>query len=1144
MGYPIMARLANLPVEIRNGQGYGGSYIVGWLPIIEGNEEEKGDKEFVDFKRVIWHDSFRHLFKTLKKYAKDGGHIKCGDGVKRHLFPVVLILSADYEEQSIMAAIRGFRGLKPCTICLVPSNEQHLITKQFTTRTQEETKFIVDSSATMPPSEAEENLKSHGLHPIQNAFWDLSHSDPHQALSFDRMHNNAHGVGGKHLWPLIQKYTEQLPRESRKAIDDRAAAMPRWRGLPHFGKILNVHFTDATKFEDIMKISLFLIHNLFALQLGKEGYILLQLIRRYINIDMYSSLEVQTEDTISNGKAEVAAYNKFLQLYIAETPNAKKNWDFPKNHMLGHIFYDIMQKGVTRNSNTQPSEQKHRSIKAAYQRTNFKNIESQILQATTVQEAMSMIRAAVSHAEDDELELSPQLTPHTALECGRIHLGAPGHLISFTLAKTENPNDHYYQKLVDEANDFLIRNLDIAKYPVPQPSGRYLKPSAQFREYAFMKVFYSSLVDWREAVDYLRCSPSFNNQPRYDSVIYKADGHDIFGKLQKIFAINVSGEDIPLCLVRPYSFPRGRALKKDVDLQLIRCNLQPQEEYEVIFAHSIVHGAVLLPSHDQPSVPGSHIVFDMLDVVPDSEDETREVSEPDITLGWTTPSLPSRPTHSNYRDVIAACEIRIRELEHAVSGYRSNNANLHRLVSKNANAQPQPQAIAVVPVDNVDKALRDHISLIAKRFTVMNEIYVADDAFPDGGVEDLASLIDPDDAVLRYRNGPANKLKGCIAELYREVPADLHHMMKRNPKFATSYFNPAAGSIRRSSVNSVIKTLAPAVFPELVKYRNVDLDDRSEILYFSKALKFDDEDDFLSKCFPLHYEKGIKNPEKFLQRKALAEMLRGILFGPASLKANCRKGKKTNGVLWKVKRITPGAIAYVGVLAIYAHSWDAQFEEKGRRTGFPYKDYFDHYKGMVMANFGAGDTSTIDFYNEHVLGKFKEDGTDSDSDSSSDGENNDSDWEGGLTTQARAAVLVADSPGQPRLPANRTSDMQDNSQPLSQPQFSTTSSTSVIPARQSNPPSLAESHSFSESHTAISSNSAPQRSPSLSDFQPPARQAALSPATPSAATPSSSAHANPEPEIEAQVPAQKRRGGRKAQPQARGKRPTTRSQQG
>jgi hypothetical protein len=33
-GYPVIARCANLPAAIRNGNGFGGGRVVGWLPIV------------------------------------------------------------------------------------------------------------------------------------------------------------------------------------------------------------------------------------------------------------------------------------------------------------------------------------------------------------------------------------------------------------------------------------------------------------------------------------------------------------------------------------------------------------------------------------------------------------------------------------------------------------------------------------------------------------------------------------------------------------------------------------------------------------------------------------------------------------------------------------------------------------------------------------------------------------------------------------------------------------------------------------------------------------------------------------------------------------------------------------------------------
>ena len=36
-GYPVMARIVNLPVKIRNGDGIGGARVVGWLPVVRPN---------------------------------------------------------------------------------------------------------------------------------------------------------------------------------------------------------------------------------------------------------------------------------------------------------------------------------------------------------------------------------------------------------------------------------------------------------------------------------------------------------------------------------------------------------------------------------------------------------------------------------------------------------------------------------------------------------------------------------------------------------------------------------------------------------------------------------------------------------------------------------------------------------------------------------------------------------------------------------------------------------------------------------------------------------------------------------------------------------------------------------------------------
>lgn len=66
---------------------------------IEDDAKNKGSPNWVNFKRVIWHASFYKLLESIEHLSKVGYWVECGDGVKRHIFPLILILAADYEEQ-------------------------------------------------------------------------------------------------------------------------------------------------------------------------------------------------------------------------------------------------------------------------------------------------------------------------------------------------------------------------------------------------------------------------------------------------------------------------------------------------------------------------------------------------------------------------------------------------------------------------------------------------------------------------------------------------------------------------------------------------------------------------------------------------------------------------------------------------------------------------------------------------------------------------------------------------------------------------------------------------------------------------------------------------------------------------------------
>lgn len=66
---------------------------------IAEESSESGKKNFVLHKNIVWHEAFRKFLEQLVEYAKSGYWHLCADNVLRWLFPILLILSADYEEQ-------------------------------------------------------------------------------------------------------------------------------------------------------------------------------------------------------------------------------------------------------------------------------------------------------------------------------------------------------------------------------------------------------------------------------------------------------------------------------------------------------------------------------------------------------------------------------------------------------------------------------------------------------------------------------------------------------------------------------------------------------------------------------------------------------------------------------------------------------------------------------------------------------------------------------------------------------------------------------------------------------------------------------------------------------------------------------------
>ncbi|KAG2116966.1 hypothetical protein DEU56DRAFT_874124 [Suillus clintonianus] len=526
-GYPIIARIANLPVHIRNGNtALGGGRVMGWLPLVVEDQKHTKKKKYVDFKNAVWHTSFYQLLASVEKHSKTGYWFECADGIQCFLWPLILILSADYEEQCIMALIRGLKGKFPCPVCLVPQDEQSVL-HTHELRTCHQSKDVLRLARSMPSEkDKEDHLKAFSLRDVDNVFSKIPHTDVHCVLSVDRLHTNEEGLWGDHLWKEVKFWISDLGREAAVKLDKK--------------------------------------------------------------------------------------YEYITQLQ----PETFKNWNFPKKHLISHIFNDILAKGVTRNYNTKPNEKMHSALRKIYlQRTNFKNVASQILHYDEWLLTSTTMRTELE--ELDEYNQRDACDPETneELDESTTHahssLGSKQGNHSFSDITRMYGTDRAFTDFRMKLNGFLNGFLPHNHIPLPNERRIHLRAEDMIMEFRFLRVNYESIVDWRVHRDLLRCNPKFYGSPRYDCVMVKTADKPFFARLVYVFTCLIGGTDFPLALIHPYDVNiADTRRRRDDNIGLWRVRAKPRSSSEIISVRSIIRGAALA---NDPETAGDYFVIHTVD---------------------------------------------------------------------------------------------------------------------------------------------------------------------------------------------------------------------------------------------------------------------------------------------------------------------------------------------------------------------------------------------------------------------------------------------------------------------------------------------------------------------------------------------------
>ncbi|KAG1859232.1 hypothetical protein F4604DRAFT_1882756 [Suillus subluteus] len=559
--YPVVVRCANLPVAIRNGDGIGGGRVVGWLPIVSEDADEEGKPGFVNFKRVVWHESFQKLLEMVARYSKTGYSHQCFDKITHWLFPILLILSADYEEQYATEALNVYKISK---------------------------------------GRGEALLKALGLRAVANIFWLIAYSDPHEAISFDRLHALHLGMW-KHLLEELKKILKALGRSAEAKLENH----------------------DGNKMQDLSKQTFYSALNILTHRASPEGFQLLRLIGSYLQLDSYIGLDVHTTSTLAALDAELLVFNAALKDYVecasmSPIEDLKLDWDFPKTHLWKHVTRDIQMKGAARNYSTRPNEKLHGPLKEAYERqSNGKDVAGQILRIDQRKYTVKLLRLHVDALDeqrslpDDEAEAEARPDVFE----GHVKLGSPQPPVSIQdIENSRSQGDHAFRGFRRKFSDFV--NTSLPGYGYQLQRWVTIPANFQIQEHRYLRVNYESVVDWRQTTDYLRCNPHFHGHPRYDCALIQLT-QDVSAFVQLILMFKCQLPDVgsfELALVQPFTAGIiGAPRRIDRDFQLTRIKAVSRESSIFVPLRSFIRGAMLYPdpAHQDEFIVVDHIDSDM-----------------------------------------------------------------------------------------------------------------------------------------------------------------------------------------------------------------------------------------------------------------------------------------------------------------------------------------------------------------------------------------------------------------------------------------------------------------------------------------------------------------------------------------------------
>ncbi|KAL0058382.1 hypothetical protein AAF712_014944 [Marasmius tenuissimus] len=538
-GYPVIATIGNIPADIRNSGGIGGGRIVGWQPVIEEESAHKNKPAWANMKSIVWHQAFLKIIESLILMSQVGEIFKCGDGVTRLIYLIVLALSADYEEQCVMCLIRGIKSGYPCPKCMVARDEMSNLSKTWEARTAADTTEVLNEVIALEKQGEQEGLlKEHSLRLAQNTFMLLANSDPFEAVSFDDLHFEDSGLWGGHMFKLLKAHFSALGRQAETALNRRFDEFPQWRNLNHFSTVTTHAFNDGAKHRDISRMFLFAAESLFPQSKDPAAYQLLKCVQAYLNTIMYGGLHVQTEATMTAGRKSIQVFNslldKYAELQFVHPSNAfdQKNWEFILTIQHQMDVSDLILA----------------EIKAMDEYSEY---------VKQLEDPPKDIERIISKLGGGHFSIGAKLPVTTFEEFSRIHSPPVGES-AFRIG----------------LGDFLSVALQANGIELPGRQWIHFKADDEIAAFQFLKINY--------------------DRPRYDYIIFNTQDSPVFAQLKYLLVAEVGTEKYPIAYVQSYKLvSMGRRTRSDRDFGILRVQ---KDKLEFISIHTIIRGALVVHS--------------------------------------------------------------------------------------------------------------------------------------------------------------------------------------------------------------------------------------------------------------------------------------------------------------------------------------------------------------------------------------------------------------------------------------------------------------------------------------------------------------------------------------------------------------------